>query len=307
MIGVLALGVPALHPRALPGAEAPLSLTARDLPADDAALVELLDRTADLLDTGHPVVALHTYRDEAAARSLISLLRRALGTVRIASVATALPPLGASLVAYRIAALAAHDRVHAGTVHSALPALEADLLVGAWLGGPPRGPAPVPSPRQRVGSVLGLRGYVARAQPAGRVQLAGADPALLLASSGVAPAAVLLSGDDPMPRWVRRHVVAGLDGVPLVRVPGSAAARRWWGCRRVVEVVAVRRGSDAPSVPEHRTDPGAAPAVGCGWCGLPAAAVVCPFCGHTGTGRRPSHRILALAGNGPSGHSDADQ
>lgn len=269
----------------------PAVLTAPAPTGDDAvAEVVALLETA-LARAERTIVVLPTTGDDDRllhVQTAMSLL----DTDRVALHVTGLPPLAAS-VAAAIAASLAPRLGGAGVVAGALPAIERELLVLAWLGTVSGLKHPAPSVAQHARSNLPGSRFAVRVQPDPLVHTIGRDGAAPFAPVSAGTALVMAAGDGGDEGWVTGTALPALGNPPLQQTGATRDAATWWGTGKVVELVGY------PVEPEALLPRVVPPdVVACRWCAEPVAdSAPCPFCGELNravpTG---SH-----AGVGPSG------
>jgi len=263
----LDLDLAALAPGQPEVAIAPAATEPEGLPELVHALQEVLGQAA------RAIVVVPGWLDAGAVRRVHTALAL-LDTDRVALHHSRLPPLGASVTA-ALAAAVASSVAGAGPLAGALPAIEGELIAGAWLASVTGLKQPAPSLGQHARSALPGAAFAARVQP---------DPAVItLGRDGPAPferpprsvELVIAAGEGTDAGWVDDVVVPALGDPPVSEVAPSPGAAAWWGTTKVVEFVAHPAGLEQLA---HRTVP--ADLVACRWCAEPVAAgPPCPFCG----------------------------
>lgn len=269
------------HRQVRPAVVDPSSRVALDV------LIDLADEAVlctPLSDPVRMIVLVDGHADKQAA-VLLGLLRAARD-VEVVTVPSRLPPLALLVFAEQVAVLLA-AYADDGQTLAALPTLEADLDVAAWLGSV-GGLAHLPTGvAQHLRSWVPGAAFIARASEEPIVLPTSDDnaAALLPVRPGRGVAYYVSPKGDPA--WVKRVVLPKLVARSIVeavppRRPGRVArdqtdfdpGKRWWGTSRCVEVVG------------YALDPLAvvadvAPSHTCSWCGRPGSAEVCPLCGMT--------------------------
>ena len=202
-------------------------------------------------------------------------MRTALNTGRLATYGTKLPPLAGAALTALAAAVTPYIKAP-GVLFAALPSLEEELVVVAWLGSVSKLDKPSPSLAQHVASIWPTSGFGVSFWPEPSVKtLRKADRTvslpttfrpMMLASAG-------REGGDVS--WVEEAVLPGLGMPPAVRFDPTPLGPRWWGTTRLVEAVAYP--VDVP-VTARRTTQSLSPFL-CRWCGDVIATRHCPFCG----------------------------
>lgn len=234
-----------------------------------------LDALVDALDQQRHVLAICPRWLGPPARLALETARAALDSTRVAIHATALPPLAATA----LVALAARVAEHApapGLLAGALPGLESELLVLAWLGSLARLETPAPTVAQHVMSLAPGTAYAVASWPRPAVhRLTKTSPGVPLPAIGW-PLDVLIAraarGDE---RWAADHVVRPLRPRAVVELDPSPAGPRFWGTDRLTEAVALPAD---PRAALRRALRGRRPRL-CRWCGEAVAGSPCPFCG----------------------------
>lgn len=269
---MLTLGI-GMQPCELPGvAGADGAYLARESLPEVHELVEVL-RWADT--DGRAVLAVHpAVGGEAVGRRLA--LARALADVpRVVTYPSRLPPLAAGVLAALSAELAPH-LASAGLSVAALPHLEGELTVLAWLGSVARLREPGPSLRQHLRSWLPRAAFLASYRPGLWVHAANRvlrDEECLPQRYGRMGVAVAAHGGDLA--WVRRALLPRFAGAQVIATAPSATATTWWGTDRLVEVVGYPLDTSALAGRMLRY----LRPLACRWCGEEIAGQPCPFCG----------------------------
>ena len=211
-----------------------------------------------------------------------------LDTDRLALHHSRLPPLGASVTA-ALAAAVASSVAGAGPLAGALPAIERELIAGAWVASVSGLKHPSPSLAQHTRSALPGAAFVVRAQPDPGVFTLGRDDPALFDRPARPVELVVAAGEGGDTQWVDDVVVPALGDPPVSEVAASPGAASWWGTAKVVEFVA--HPADLRELAD-RTVP--ADLVACRWCAEPVAAGrPCPFCGdRNAAGQAGSHAAV---------------
>lgn len=266
MPAIVALGFEG-YPIAGDGSTAsfPLPLRREDVPR----LVETVG--AAIEKEGHAIALYPEWAREPTLQRL-KTVRSALATGRLASHGTSLPPLAAGAFASLAEAVAQYVP-SPGVLLSALPRLESELLVMAWLRGVRRLRHPRPGVAQRLASVwpgsrylaqLGDRPGVRRLRAGGQLQV---EPRWGLRL-------VVASRDGDL-GWVRDVLAPALGDPPVEEVEPTEAGPGWWGTRRLVEIVGYP--VEVPAL-AGRASLGVEGVI-CWWCDETVATDPCPFCG----------------------------
>ncbi len=250
------------------------------LPGLIATLEDALSRAA------RAIVVLPDWLEDAALRRL-QTAAGLLESDRIAVHRTSLPPLAASVTA-ALAAAMAESVAGAGPLAGALPAIEDELLVGAWAGSVSGLERPEPSMAQHARSALPGSGFAIRVQPDPCVVTLGRDGSGNPFEPPELPIEVVVAaGPAGNLDWVLDVAVPALGGPPVSELgEQTSGAERWWGTAKVVELVG--HPADLRRLAERAVP---ADLVACRWCAEPVAAGrPCPFCGErNGAGQAGSH------------------
>jgi hypothetical protein len=227
-----------------------------------------------LRDSGH-VIALYP---EYAAEPLLARLetvRTALNTSKLAPYGTRLPPLAGAGLTSLASAVAPYIKAP-GVLFAALPNLETELVVLAWLGSVSRLHTPSPSMGQHIMSMWPTSAFAVSFWPEPTVKtLRKNDRTLSLPTTFRPMMLATAPRDGADPTWVEEVILPGLGMPPTVRFDPTPLGPRWWGTPRLVEAVAYP--VDVPVIARRITQ-SLSPFL-CRWCGDAIATRHCPFCG----------------------------
>lgn len=246
---------------------------------EDAELSELTDELRGALDDARRVIVIQPdwFGDEAWRR--LQTVHSLLDTDRVMLHRTALPPLAASVAAALTAAAGAHLQ-RPGAVAAALPQIERELIVLAWLGRVNGLRRPAPSVGQHAKSALPSSAFMAVLHPDERVHTLGGPGSELPLARVPEPMELLMAPwPDGDVDWVVEVANPALGGLRLREIDALPDAPGWWGTDRLVELAAYP--TDVASL-ARRVAPAALSA--CRWCREPIAASPCPFCGERAAG-----------------------
>ena len=239
----------------------------------------LYAHVAEELDEAGTVLALYPTWGSRAVPDQLATVRSALETGQLVSVALDLPPLALSVLGAQLGAIAAYA-VSPGLLVGGLQALARRMVLGAWS----------PRPRGRAGFAHRMLSLVPRTRFAVTVQPAPAcgylrrDAAPPEQWRPDPPYALAYAGRPADTGWVRDVVLGALAPDQVTEAGPLADARRWWGSRRVVEIVA----SDARPDRLARALGTTVAARPCAWCAEPVVGDRCPFCAMTNLPRVPA-------------------
>jgi hypothetical protein len=225
-------------------------------------------------ERGH---VLAIYPQYAAEPSLARLetVRTALNTRRLATYATKLPPLAGAALASLAAAVAPYIKAP-GVLLGALPKLEEELLVVAWLASVSKLDQPSPSLAQHLASMWPASAFGVSFWPEPSVKtLRKKDRTVPLPTTFRPMMLATAARDGGDPTWIEEVVLPGLGMPPTARFDPTPLGPRWWGTSRLVEAVAYP--VDVP-VTARRITHELSPFL-CRWCGEAIVARHCPFCG----------------------------
>lgn len=256
----------------LVGADAPVARFGSPLSRGD--LPRLAEISSDALERGSFALAIYPDRyEEPTLRRLLSV-RSALNAPRLIPYASSLPPLSGGVLC-GLAAAAARHLGSPGVLPAALPRLERELIVFAWLSGVSGLEQPAPSVWQHMVSMAPWTRFGVRLQPDPFVKvLRKKDDDLKLPSLERASVAVIGdSGGDA--DWVKRTTEARFGRIPVREAEGAELAARWWGTKRSVEAVVFPLDIAAVAAAIVRT----LRVRECDWCGQRIVALKCPLCG----------------------------
>lgn len=252
------------QPAVLP---APRSLSLEELP-ELTAFVERALREAERV-----VLVVPTWLGDEALRSVQTAVS-VLESEQVALVGTDLPPLAAAVTAALAAAVSAHLDTP-GALVFAIPQIERELIVLAWLTSVSGLKRPAPSLRQHARSLIPGRGFAAALQPEEWVRaLSRSDTHVPLARVDRPMELLLAPTEEADVAWVVDVVNPGLGMLRLREIPPTAHGTRWWGAKRLAEVVAYPTDVEALA---GRVAPQSLRS--CHWCGATVATTPCPFCG----------------------------
>ncbi|MGH2698715.1 MAG: hypothetical protein ACRDJL_05900 [Actinomycetota bacterium] len=238
-------------------------------------LERLVDTVREAVRARGHVVAV--YPEYAAEPSLARLetVRTALNTRRVATYGTRLPPLAGAALASLAAAVTPYIKAP-GLLCAALPNLEGELLVLAWLGSVSKLDHPSPSLAQHVASMSPASAFGVSFWPEPSVKtLRKKDRTVSLPTTFRPMMLATAARDGGDVSWLEEIVLPGLGMPPTARFDATPLGPRWWGTTRLVEAVAYP--VDVP-VTARKITHGLSPFL-CRWCGEAIAARHCPFCG----------------------------
>lgn len=204
---------------------------------------------------------------------------RAIGTVRAAMDgapvlwhATRLPPLAADVLVTLAGALGRHLGGPA-IVAAALEVLEAQLVHLTWVPSVSGLRDPAPTVWQHARSSLPGSSWLVTSWPEPAIHRMDTGELVPLPrpSQQVGVALADLDGDVS---WVTPTVSAQMTDAIGVQVPPPPDSAKWWGCKRMTQVVLYPRQVDllARALAGH-LDPGP-----CRWCRRTVGSPVCPWC-----------------------------
>lgn len=224
-------------------------------------------------DKGH-VIALYPAWSNEPALQRLETVRSALDTVRLTSYGTSLPPLAGAVLA-SLASAASTYISSAGALLTALPALEKELVVIAWLGSVAGLSAPSPSLWQHLASSWPRASFGVSFWPEPAVRLlTRKDPGVPVPRS-YRPTLLAVSSRDGDSHWVTEVVAPALGSPPLKRVEPTPLGPTWWGTTKLTEAVAYP--VDVPVIARRITQ--GQRTFLCRWCAEAIASDHCPFCG----------------------------
>jgi len=241
-------------------------------PNDFERLIDTV-RTA-IHESGH-VIAI--YPDYAAEPLLARLetVRTALNTRKLAPYATALPPLAGAALTSLASAVTPYIKAP-GVLFAALPNLQAELVVLAWLGSVSKLNNPSPSMGQHLLSMWPTSEFAVKFWPEPTVKtLRKKDKALSLPTTFRPMMLATAAREGADATWVDEVVLPGLGMPPTLRFDPTPLGPRWWGTARLLEAVAYP--VDVPVIARRITQ-SLSPFL-CRWCGDAIATRHCPFCG----------------------------
>lgn len=235
----------------------------------------LVDTVRSAIGQSGHVIAI--YPDYAAEPSLARLetVRTALNTRRLATYRTKLPPLAGAALTALAAAVTPYIKAP-GVLFAALPALEEELLVLAWLGGVSKLDRPSPSLAQHLASMWPTSAFGVSFWPEPSVKTLRKKDRTVSLPTTFRPmmlATAAREGGDMT--WIEEVILPGLGMPPTARFDATPLGPRWWGTPRLVEAIAYP--VDVP-VTARRITQNVSPFL-CRWCAEAIATRHCPFCG----------------------------
>ncbi|MPZ90192.1 MAG: hypothetical protein GEU68_00935 [Actinobacteria bacterium] len=235
----------------------------------------LVDTVRGAIEQSGHVIAI--YPDYAAEPSLARLetVRTALNTRRLATYGTSLPPLAGAALTALAAAVTPYIQAP-GVLFAALPTLEEELLVLAWLGSVSKLDRPSPSLAQHLASMWPISAFGISFWPEPSVKTLRKKDRTVSLPTTFRPmmlATAAREGGDMT--WVEEVVLPGLGMPPTARFDPTPLGPRWWGTTRLVEAIAYP--VDVP-VTARRITQNVSPFL-CRWCAEAIATRHCPFCG----------------------------
>lgn len=239
-----------------------------------AELERLVQMVRQALERKGHVVALYPEWAAEPARQRIQLARAALETSRLVAYGSSLPPLAGGVLA-SLASAAVRHVPSTGALLSALPRLERELYVIAWLGSVTGLKHPAPTMLQHVVSMSPGTGFAVCVAPDLFVKrISKKDRSLAIRKPSV-PLNLVVAGRDGDLNWVQDEVPVALGGAPVKEIEASALAQEWWGTAKVIE--AVGYPIDVAVVAKRAL--AGITLVDCRWCGEHFTGDRCPFCG----------------------------
>lgn len=194
---------------------------------------------------------------------------------KIAVHETPLPPLAAALLVSLTRGVAP-SMLSAGTVVAAMPALEDELHVFAWLGSVARLAAPRAGLADRMISRLPWTSFGVSSYPEPSItRLTRNQRSIPIPDlNGDRKIGLAISGGSGEEDWIETQVARGLGKPEQQRVGPTSQGAFWWGTDSLVESVAY------PSNFEDLAERVSAELVveRCRWCGEVIASDPCPFC-----------------------------
>lgn len=265
-------GVVALGRHAGPFLDEPVHVVHVDPDAVLDDLAALHEVVAEQLALQPSIVVVYPDRlGDAPARAL-STVRTALGAAPVLWHATRLPPLAADVLVTLAGAL--HGPLGGvAEVAAALPVLESQLVHLTWLPTVSGLTEPSPSVVQHARSALPGASWLVTSWPDPAVRrLTADDPPPL--PRPAQPIGVALADLDGERRWVVDLVGPQLPDAAGVEVDPPADSARWWGAKRVTQVVLYPRSIEAlAQALRPHIDPGP-----CAWCRRWVGSAECPWC-----------------------------
>lgn len=221
------------------------------------------------------LLVLPSWADEPA-RGRIATVRALRGTDRMLTYSSALPPLAGGILAVLAGQLAARVNTP-DELLAALPVLEREMTVLAWLRSVTGLERPAPSMAQHLRShapgaafAVVLNGSRSGVHTLGKKRSRPNLPK----RDGSVGVAVADSGADL--DWLRTTCQRWVPDADVHRIQPSPLATRYWGSAPHAEAVVfpVDLGL-VLSASRNRSDP----AEPCRWCGEAVTSSTCPFCG----------------------------
>jgi hypothetical protein len=268
-IAILSFG---LRPEALFPEQAEVSALI-ELSRSESA--ELLPRAlADAIEGGRHAIAIAPRWLKQGGPELFEAASSALETTRVALHQTLLPPLAGGVLVSMAATLASRAP-SPGSLLAALPNLERELHVFAWLRSVSGLTEPAPTVLQHLASHWPSTAFVVSSWPEPSVHRLSPRHATVPVPELEAPIGLAIAAEPGEDTWIERIVAPALGDPELRRVAPTPLAEDWWGSRDLVESVAFPDSADLLS--ERFLAPiELAP---CRWCQELIASVPCPFCG----------------------------
>jgi hypothetical protein len=237
-----------------------------------------LERLADTLDTAisrrAAVLAILPSWAAEPGRHGLETVSAALAAPRVIIHESPLPPLGGSVLV-AIAAAIAPAVGRGGLLAAALPRIERELLVGAWLSSVAGLQHPSPSLSQHAVSMAPWSSFAVIASPVTRIVRLARKHGSINAPRPGHPFGCLIADRDGNPGWVRAWVLPDLGAPPTREVRPTTLGPTYWGTSRLTEFAT--HPVDIAAFATRATS-GLAVA-SCQWCGEDIAADPCPFCG----------------------------
>ncbi len=236
-------------------------------------LDRLVETMSQALERERHVLAVYPEWLAEPARRRIEMARSVLAAPGIVGHPSPLPPLAGGLLA-ALAAAAAPYFASTGALLAALPRLERELYVLAWLGTVAGLKQPPPTLLQHLVSMSPRVGFAACFAPDHFVKRITKTDRVIPLRKPALPLNVIVAGRDGDVEWVNQEVAAALGGAPVKEIDRTPLASQWWGTSKVIEVVGypidiaavAARGSKGLTLLE------------CRWCGEQFVGDRCPFC-----------------------------
>jgi hypothetical protein len=279
MTAVLLLGrLPVLRVYDQPG-----RLTSLSVEPGRTGVERLYAHAADELDQSGTVLAVYPTWGSRTLPDQLATVRAGLETARLVPVPLELPPLGIAVLAAQLAAIAGYP-VSPGRLVAGVPALARRLVIGAW-SRRARGPAGLGSVRLgiRLLSLVPRTRFAVTVQPTPDCVHLRGDAAPPDTWRPDSPSALVYAGRATETGWVRDIAAGNLGPERITAAAPLPDATRWWGSRRVVEIVACDGRPDR-LVRALEATVAVRP---CGWCAEPVTGDQCPFCAMTNLPRVP--------------------
>lgn len=226
-----------------------------------------------ITDKGH-VIALYPAWSPEPALQRLETVRSALDTVRLTSYGTPLPPLAGAVLAALASAVSPYIS-SAGALVTALPALEKELVVIAWLGSVAGLSTPAPSLWQHLVSAWPRSAFGVSFWPEPSVRLLTNKDRSVPVPTSYRPTMLAVSSHDGDAHWVKEVVGPALGSPPLKKVEPTPLGPKWWGTTKLTEAVAYP--VDVPVIARRITE--GQRTFLCRWCAEAIACDHCPFCG----------------------------
>lgn len=256
--------------RLFPPHAAPKALGA---PGTRPPVGELVEQVRAEVDGHGTVLVVAPHRDAGDLAHDVCIVRSILGPDRVVVVQTKLPPLATAVLASHLAAAA--DKLQGtGQVLAAVAALQRWLTALAWLRRVDKLEYPDPGLRLHAWSLLPGTRFVASAHPKPFVHRIGAGDPLPGLRKTPGPWLAVLSPPGNGSSWLREVADTRMGAQRVVEVNPPPLSARWWGSRRVAELVV------CPDALSTVTDwiTSERPVSPCPWCGVPVNGTECPVC-----------------------------
>ncbi len=269
MVAVISIG---FKPESLVPDQGNIPTFVGDLPRDHYdELVDTVRRS--IAEHGH-VIALYPLWFKEPALQRLKTVRAALDTVRLATYGTPLPPLAGTVLASLTSAVSPYIS-STGALVTALPALEKELVVLAWLGSVAGLATPAPSLWQHVRSSWPTTAFGVSFWPEPGVRLLTKKDRTVPVPRSYRPMLLAVSSHDGDASWIEDVVAPALGSPPIKEVAPTPLGPKWWGTTKLTEAVAYP--VDVPVIARRITQ--GQRTFLCRWCTEAIASDQCPFCG----------------------------
>lgn len=253
-----------------PSHPAPVGL---GLPGTRPPVGELVEQVRAEADRHGTVLTVVPDREADDLTQDLRLVRNALGPDRVVLVRAQLPPLATAVLASQLAAVAAELR-GTGQVLAGAAELQRWLVALAWLRRVDRLEHPSPGLRQHAWSLLPGTRFVVSVHPKPFVRRIGRGDPLPVLRKADGPWLAVLAPPGDGSGWLRDIALPRMSVQRVVEVATPPLSARWWGARRVAELVVC---PDSPAM-VARLIASSRPVVPCSWCGEPVNGPACPVC-----------------------------